>query len=80
MSDTFRCDRIMRLLDELRYEVTRGIMEQEIDETLTCQFIIPASTQLPGGVVLFDLRCRPVHAHSIVGRERDAIVGLRAVK
>lgn len=37
-----REERIQRLLEELRYEVTRGIMEREIDEHLLYQFTLPS--------------------------------------
>lgn len=45
----FRIERITKLLFELRYEVERGMMEREIDETLYFQFIVPISGGLRSG-------------------------------
>ena len=55
----YRMERIERLLNELRYEITRGMMEGEIDETLGFTFIVPRSKQLPNGVVWCEFRTRP---------------------
>lgn len=52
--------RIERLLKELEYEVTRGMMEREIDETLTFQFCVPVSQCIPGGMVRCRFVTRPV--------------------
>lgn len=58
-----RQERIERMLNELRYEIERGIMENEIEETLGYQFYMPISREIPNGVVFFDLRVRPVPQH-----------------
>lgn len=46
-----RMERIERLLKELEYEVTRGIMENEINEHITWRFVIPRSRMIKNGVV-----------------------------
>ncbi len=51
MSDNFRVERIKKLLQELEYEVKRGLMECEIEEEMSYQFIFPRSRRLSNGVV-----------------------------
>ena len=60
-----RIERIERLLNELRYEVERGMMDGEIDETIGFQWIVPISKEIPGGVVFCMFQTRPRPAHSI---------------
>ena len=62
MSDptNFRRERIEKLLHELRYEVERGMMERDIDETLGFRFYVPLSNKIPGGVVFCEFRTRPI--------------------
>lgn len=62
MSDAinFRMERIEKLLHELRYEVTRGMMEREIDETIGFRFYIGVSNRIPDGVVHCEFRTRPI--------------------
>ncbi|EIM25733.1 hypothetical protein [Microvirga lotononidis] len=62
MSDkpNYRMERIERLLHELKYEVTRGMMEGEIDETIGFRFFVPISKRLPDGVVSCRFETRPV--------------------
>ena len=55
-----RINRIDTLLYELKYEVTRGIMEGDVEETMGYEFAVPVSHCLPGGVVLCEFRTRPV--------------------
>lgn len=54
-----RMERIERLLRELEYEVTRGMMEREIEEEISFRFIIPVSRRVPGGIVGCEFRTRP---------------------
>lgn len=56
----FRRERIEKLLHELRYEVERGMMEREIDETMGFRFYVPISTAIPDGVVFCEFRTRPI--------------------
>ena len=65
MSDPtgFRRERIEKLLHELRYEVERGMMDRDIDETLTFQFYVPISHAIPDGVVFCEFRTRPLPRH-----------------
>lgn len=48
----YRRERIERLLEELRYEITRGMMDREIDERLTYTFVVPNSRHIHDGIVL----------------------------
>jgi len=56
----FRRERIEKLLHELRYEVERGLLEQDIDETVGFSFIVPMSRAIPDGVVHCEFRTRPI--------------------
>lgn len=56
----FRFERISKLFKELEYEITRGMMEGEIDETLGFDFYVPVSKNLPEGVVSCHFRSRPI--------------------
>jgi len=38
---SFRQERIEKLLHELRYEIERGMMEADIDETMGFRFYVP---------------------------------------
>jgi hypothetical protein len=59
MSVNLRMERIDRLLQELRYEVQRGMMEGEVDESLGFRFIVPVSKTFKNGVVHCEFRTRP---------------------
>lgn len=56
----FRHERISRLLSELRYEVERGMIEAEIDETISFEFFVPISRAIPDGVVQCRFSTRPI--------------------
>ena len=62
MSDptNFRRQRIEKLLHELRYEVERGMLERDIDETMGFRFYVPLCRAIPDGVVFCEFRTRPV--------------------
>ena len=66
MTDNYRWERITRLLKEVEYEVTRGMMDGEIDETIGFSFVIPLSRRIQGGVVHCEFRTRPVHHSSMM--------------
>jgi hypothetical protein len=59
----FRMQRIEKLLAELRYEIERGMMEQDIDETIGYSFYVPRSVQIPDGVVQCIFHTRPILRH-----------------
>jgi hypothetical protein len=59
----FRFERVQRLLEELRYEVERGMMEGDVDEHLGYRFYVPVSKKIPDGVVFCEFRTRPIHRH-----------------
>lgn len=61
----FRIERIEKLLHELRYEVERGIMDGDIDETQTFQFYVPICRSIPDGVVSVKFYTRPVPRYTI---------------
>jgi hypothetical protein len=56
-----REERIRRLLRELEYEVTRGMLEKEIGEEMGFRFYVPISSKIPDGVVFCEFRTRPTH-------------------
>jgi hypothetical protein len=56
----YRMDRIERLLRELEYEITRGMMEQEIGEAIHFAFTVPVSRSIPGGHVKCEFRTHPL--------------------
>lgn len=56
----FRKERIEKLLHELRYEVERGMMERDVDETLNFEFIVPISNVIRDGVVRCLFSTRPI--------------------
>jgi hypothetical protein len=61
----YRQQRVERLLDELRYEITRGMMEGELDEELGYRFYVPVSKAIPNGVVFCEFRARPIPGHAM---------------
>ncbi len=71
MSDLYRRERIERLLKELEYEITRGMMEGEIDETIGFRFYVPISKAIPDGVVACHFETRPVHRHHMALRDME---------
>jgi hypothetical protein len=56
----FRMERIEKLLHELEYEVARGMMEGDIDETIGFRFYVPISKRIRNGVVSCEFRTRPI--------------------
>lgn len=57
----YRMERVERLLEELRYEVTRGMMEGDLpDETMAFSFYVPISKAIPDGTVFCEFRTRPL--------------------
>ena len=51
-----RRERIERLLRELEYEITRGVMEREIEPEMGWSKIMPGG---PTGTVIAEFRVRP---------------------
>lgn len=60
-------ERIEKLLFELQYEIEVGMMQGEIDETLSFQFIVPVSKTMPEGVVMCRFNTRPMHKQNAFG-------------
>ena len=75
-----RMDRISRLFHELRYEIERGFMEGEVDESLVFEFIVPVSRELKGGSVHCRFESRPVHRDSIYENSLMFEPRLRVIK
>ena len=71
----YRLERIERLLHELQYEVERGMLDHEIDETIAYEFIVPLSRAIPNGIVHCKFSTRPITYYSLQGKR-----GLRVVK
>lgn len=67
MADTtnFRRERIEKLLNELHYEVARGMLEREIDEEMGFRFVVPISHKIKDGVVQCEFRTRPAPRHQM---------------
>ena len=61
----FRRERIEKLLHELRYEVERGMLEKDIDETIGFRFYVPICRAIPDGVVFCEFRTRPMPRHQM---------------
>lgn len=64
-SAVMRKERIERLLRELEYELTRGVMESEIEEEMHWQHVLPWSRAIPNGVIAMEFRMRPVTQYSL---------------
>ena len=79
MSDNYRMERIKRLMSELEYELHRGFMEGEIDESIAWSHIFPVSRQINNGVIILELRTRPVHRDSLMGRDLNLEPRLKLV-
>lgn len=75
-----RMERIERLLRDLEYEITRGMMEGEIDENLGFRFIVPVSKALKDGVVVCEFRTRPKSREQAVWNAEVEGPRLRIVK
>lgn len=60
-----RKERIERLLLDLRYEIERGVLENDIGEEMTFGFVIPISRAIPDGVVSCQFRMRPMPRHAV---------------
>jgi hypothetical protein len=58
--DNYRLERIERLLKELEYEVVRGMVDNEIDETITFRFRVPISRHIKDGIVECQFTTRPM--------------------
>lgn len=78
----YRKERIERLLYELQHEVTRGIMEQEIDEHITHRFVVPVSPQTypTKGVVFCEFHTRPLEHYGMAPLPDPAGPRLKVVK
>ena len=73
--DSLRLERIERLLRDLEYEVTRGIMEREIEPRMYFGRVLPGS---PTGYVSLIFEVRPSDGHFPSGA--DVRPRLRVVK
>lgn len=62
---SYRQERIERLLEELRYEVERGMMEREIDEQMVFTFFVPTSKEGRDWIVSCEFRTRPMPHYAL---------------
>lgn len=62
-----RAERIEKMLHELRYEIEVGMMQGDIGETLSFNFIVPVSKTMPEGVVMCRFETRPMHRQNAFG-------------
>lgn len=61
MADKYRLERVERLLHELEYEITRGMMEGDLpEETMGFRFVVPVSKVFPDGGVKCTFDTRPI--------------------
>jgi len=60
-----RMKRIQVILSDLEYEVTRGMMEGELDESMGFRFHVPISKQIKDGVVQCEFRTRPMPRYAM---------------
>lgn len=67
MNDNIRLERIHRLVRELQYEVTRGVMEREIEPDMNFRISIPGG---PTGSVGFWLTISPEERGAAMARPR----------
>jgi hypothetical protein len=74
----YRMERISRLLKELEYEIRRGMMEGEVDESLVYRFFVPISKAIPNGVVHCEFSTRPRTRQYLSGEDLEP--RLRVVK
>jgi single-stranded DNA-specific DHH superfamily exonuclease len=76
----YRKERIERLLNELRYEIERGMLEREIDEEISFRFVVPISQKIKNGVVLCEFRTKPSERYDIAFLKEDLVPKLKLVK
>jgi hypothetical protein len=62
----YRKERIERLIHELEYELTRGVMDHEIEESLHWRYIIPVSRKIPNGVVVVQMQMWPATRDTVL--------------
>lgn len=62
-SADFRLRRIEKLLHELEYEITRGVMEREIEPDLHMSKIFPCAGR-GDGLALLEVHLSPTHKYS----------------
>lgn len=82
-AEKMRMDRITYLWNELKYELSRGFMEQQIDETLSFKHVCPVSHVIPRGVVTVELRTRPITRDAVMVSPdygQDGVGRLKVVK
>jgi hypothetical protein len=65
-------------LTELSYEVQRGMMQSEIDETMNFRFYVPISKRIRHGVVFCEFRTRSVTGYYM--SPDDLVPRFRVVK
>lgn len=59
-TSNIRKERVERLLMELEYEITRGMLDGDLEERMGFRFYVPISRAIANGVVLCEFRTKPV--------------------
>lgn len=65
-----RLERIQRLIKELEYEITRGVMEHEIEPDLHYSFMLPGG---PTGRVAIELHVYPVRREQYFAPDKSTL-------
>lgn len=73
--ENYRMERIERLFNELRYELERGFMDREIDETISYRFMYPISQSIPGGIIFCKFETKPMTSGiaAILGEDKPKL-------
>ncbi len=78
--ENYRLKRIERLLNELRYEVVRGMMEGGISEWLSFKFFVPTSKEVKNGMVKCEFKTEPFDARFLSSAEHHEFPKLRLIR
>lgn len=65
MDKTYRKERIERLFYELKYELTRGVLEGEVDEQIGYRFVVPQSKTPGKDIVHAEFRMIPIKSSEL---------------
>lgn len=79
-NENYRRERIQWLLHELKYEIMRGLTENEIGEGLEFTFVHPRSREIEGGCVYGKFELFPARPHHMDGRRVSPNPHIKRVK
>jgi hypothetical protein len=75
----YRKERIERLLKELEYKITLGIMQHEIEEEIAFRFYVPRPSATPLKYVVAEFRTRPASSYETSFYQDTPVPVLRVV-